>query len=190
MAAVKNLETKHLDAAEAVLSDITDKSKVEPDPKDHLHIPATHDKAHSWFRSVFPYDSLEAFEAEWHLGNYVMDRQTGEKSFEAMSIYVRLGMHLLYYGSEQQNILQSERAQKMLKDQSLKMGKQYDDPESVDHIQPFIESFELQDTLHELASLMSYHSGSQIVCAKTTHHHRPSPIPLNTALSTSSSPAN
>ena len=28
------------------------------------------------------------------MGNYVIDRQTGEKSFEAMSIYVRLGMHL------------------------------------------------------------------------------------------------
>ena len=28
------------------------------------------------------------------MGNYVIDRKTGEKSFEAMSIYVRLGMHL------------------------------------------------------------------------------------------------
>ena len=28
------------------------------------------------------------------MGNYVIDRETGEKSFEAMSIYVRLGMHL------------------------------------------------------------------------------------------------
>jgi phosphatidylserine decarboxylase len=153
MAAGKKLEDKHLDAAEAVLNDITDKSKVEPDPKDHLHVPATHDKAHSLFRSVFPYDSLEEFESQWHLGNYVADRKTGQKTFEAMSIYVRLGMHLLYYGSEQQNLLRTQRAQKLLKDQSVKMGKQYDSPESKDHIQPFIESFGLQGTLAELVSL-------------------------------------
>ena len=90
MAISKKLEDKHLDAAESVLNGITDKSKVEADPKDHLHVPATHDKAHSWFRAVFPYDSLEAFENEWHLGNYVIDRQTGEKTFEAMSIYVSM----------------------------------------------------------------------------------------------------
>jgi phosphatidylserine decarboxylase len=153
MPASKKLEDKHLDAAETVLNGITDKTKVEADPKEHLHIPSTNDKAHSWFRAVFPYDSLQDFESQWHLGNYVIDRQTGQKSFEPMSIYVRLGMHLLYYGSEQENVLQWRRAQEMLKDQSVKVGKQYDSPESRDHIQPFIESFQLQDTLSELVSL-------------------------------------
>ncbi|KAK5172626.1 uncharacterized protein LTR77_002746 [Saxophila tyrrhenica] len=38
----------------------------------------------------------------------------------------------------------------MLKDQSVKMGKQYDSPESKDHIQPFIESFHLQDSLSDM----------------------------------------
>ena len=151
MEASKKLEDQHLDAAQNVFNDLSDQSETHAkDPKEHIHVPADHDKAHSWFRAVFPYDSLEEFEAQFHLGNYVIDRQTGEKSWEPMSIYVRLGMHLLYYGSEQENLLQSRRAQEMLKAQSIKMGKQYDSPESKNHIQPFIDSFHLQGTLDDL----------------------------------------
>lgn len=149
-------QTQHLDAAEQAFKDLTEKATSHgDDPKEHIHTPGNHDKAHAWFRAVFPYNSLEEFEASWHLGNYVADRQTGQKSFEPMSIYVRLGMHLLYYGSEQENLLQSKRAQAMLKDQSVKMGKEYDSPESKSHIQPFIESFDLQGTLDEMVSQLS-----------------------------------
>lgn len=151
MATNKNTEEKHLDVAENVINDLTDKTASHADdPKDHIHTPGNNEKAHSWFRAVFPYDSLEDFENQWHLGNYVIDRQTGRKTFEPMSIYVRLGMHLLYYGSQQENMLQWKRTQDMLKYQSEKMGKQYDSPDSKNHIQPFIDSFGLQDTLQEL----------------------------------------
>ncbi|KAK3719621.1 hypothetical protein LTR37_004158 [Vermiconidia calcicola] len=152
MASNKVSESKHLDAAETVLNDVTDKAKVESDPKDHIHIPGNNEKAHSWFRAIFPYDSLEEFEAQWHLGNYVIDRRTGQKSFEPMSIYVRVGMHLLYYGSAQENLLQCRRVQSLLKNQSINMGKQYDSPQSKDHILPFIESFGLQSSLDDLAT--------------------------------------
>lgn len=151
--ASKDTEGKHLKAAEHVFKELTDKSgKHDDDPKEHLHAPGHAEKSHSWFRSVFPYDTLEDFENQWHLGNYIIDRKTGEKSFEPMSIYVRLGMHLLYYGTEQENVLQSKKAQQMLKEQSEKMGRQYDSPESKSHIQPFIESFKLQDSLNEFVS--------------------------------------
>lgn len=75
------------------------------------------------------------------MGNYVVDRQTGQKSFEPMSIYVRLGMHMLYYGTEQEKALHWKKTLKLLQDQSEKMGKEYDDPASKAHIVPFIESF-------------------------------------------------
>ena len=84
------------------------------------------------------------------MGNFVIDRKTGKKSFEAMSIYVRLGMHLLYYGSEQEKVLHWKRTLELLQSESEKMGKEYDAPESKSHIQPFILSFQLQDTLSEL----------------------------------------
>jgi phosphatidylserine decarboxylase len=59
-------------------------------------------------------------------------------------------MHLLYYGSQQEKALHWERTRAMLREQSVKMGRQYDAPESVTHIQPFIESFDLQGSLAEL----------------------------------------
>ncbi|KAF3767310.1 hypothetical protein M406DRAFT_274789 [Cryphonectria parasitica EP155] len=101
-------------------------------------------------RRLFPYNSLEDMEAAFHMGNYVIDRKTGEKSFEPMSMYVRLGMHLLYYGSEQEKALEWNRTKQLLKEQSEKMGREYDAPNSVDHIKPFIESFGLQATLSQL----------------------------------------
>ena len=72
------------------------------------------------------------------------------KTLEPMSIYVRVGMHLLYYGSEQEKALHLKKTLALLKEQSEKMGKEYDDPASKDHIQAFIESFNLQDTLYEM----------------------------------------
>ncbi|OQN98738.1 hypothetical protein B0A48_15404 [Cryoendolithus antarcticus] len=147
----KPLPEDHFSAAATTLDSLTTQAGDHATPpKAHLHIPGHHDTAHSLFRSVFPYDSLTNFEAEWHLGNYVIDRGTGEKSFEPMSVYVRLGMHLLYYGSVQAKALQSHQTQALLKAQSEKMGAQYDSPESVAHIQPFIESFELQGSLGEM----------------------------------------
>ena len=67
-----------------------------------------------------------------------------------MSVYVRLGMHLLYYGSQQEKLLHSTRALKLLDEQSVKMGIQYDSPQSVNHIQPFIDSFQLGPTMSEM----------------------------------------
>lgn len=74
----------------------------------------------------------------------------GQKSFEPMSIYVRAGMHLLYYGSEQEKALHWKRTRALLKAQSEKMGAQYDSPASRAHIQPFIESFGLQESLKDM----------------------------------------
>ena len=100
---------------------------------------------------------------------------------------VRLGMHLLYYGSTQENVLQSQRAQKLLKDQSVKMGKQYDSPESKDHIQPFIESFGLQDSLSEMVSVLcNAHLLSK--CYVVLTFDRSNPTRRSTTPSTSSLP--
>ncbi|KAK5730315.1 hypothetical protein LTR15_000252 [Elasticomyces elasticus] len=149
----KDLPEDHLDAAVATLDSLTT-TNPESHSKDttssQLQTPADSKKSHSLFRSVFPYDSLQDFEAEWHLGNYIIDRQTGKKSFEPMPLYVRLGMHLLYYGTPEATALHWKRTQDLLKAQSLKMGKQYDDSKSKDHIKPFIDSFELQESLKEM----------------------------------------
>ena len=120
------------------------------DPKDSLHRPSSHESSHKWLSKILPPSTLEKLETNWHMGNYVIiNRATGEKAFEPMSIYVRLGMHLLYYGSEQEKLLQWQETEKLLKAQSVKMGHEYDAPESKAHIEPFIDSFDLRSTLPE-----------------------------------------
>jgi phosphatidylserine decarboxylase len=63
---------------------------------------------------MLPASTLDNLESKFHMGNYVIDRQTGQKSFEAMSIYVRVGMHLLYYGSEQEKALHWRKTLQLL----------------------------------------------------------------------------
>jgi phosphatidylserine decarboxylase len=91
--------TEHLDAAEQALDHITEKagSNHKDDPKAHIHAPSNHDESHGWMRSIFPYSSLQELENAWHMGNYVLDRDTGTKSFEEMSIYVRVSRDRIFY---------------------------------------------------------------------------------------------
>ncbi|MCJ1247833.1 hypothetical protein MMC30_005048 [Trapelia coarctata] len=120
------------------------------DPKTTLHQPADHDGTHKWLSRILPSHTVEQLETRFHMGNYVIDRQTGEKTFEAMSVYVRVGMHLLYYGSEQEKVLHWQRTLELLKMESEKMGREYDAPESKSHIVPFIDSFQLWDSMKEM----------------------------------------
>jgi phosphatidylserine decarboxylase len=142
-----------LDAKIKILEHTVDHAANHPDtdPKTSLHRPANHSVTHSFFSLHLPHELIEAAETKWHMGNYVIDRITGEKHWEDMSIYVRIGMHLLYYGDEQEKALHWKKTLDMLEQQSIKMGKAYDDPKSKEHIKPFIESFKLEDTLVELA---------------------------------------
>lgn len=119
-------------------------------PKSHIHMPATQAETHAWLSKLLPPSTVQSIESKYHMGNYVIDRQTGAKAFEPMSIYVRVGMHFLYYGTAQEQALHWKRTLELLEAQSVKMGKEYDAPESRAHIQPFIDSFDLKDTLSEL----------------------------------------
>lgn len=119
-------------------------------PLAQKHLASSTQPSHAWLESILPASTIENLEARYHLGNYVLDRQTGEKSFETMSIYVRLGMHLLYYGSEQEKALHWQKTLALLENQSKKMGVEYDSPASRNHIQPFIESFQLGPSMSEM----------------------------------------
>jgi phosphatidylserine decarboxylase len=140
-----------LAASSQALEELTRRAENKNQPP-HTHIlgSSTTEESHSWLSRILPHGTVEAVENKFHLGNYVADRQTGEKTFEAMSIYVRVGMHLLYYGSAQENILHWKKTVALLKSQSEKMGAEYDSPASKQHIVPFIQSFKLEDGLHEL----------------------------------------
>ena len=149
-------DREFFDCHAAALRDLTNSttSNHAADPKETLHQPANHESSHSFLRKHFPstclVQHLDNLESAHHMGNYVIDRETGTKIFEPMSIYVRLGMHLLYYGTEQSKLLHLKEAQKLLEEESIKMGREYDAPQSKAHIEPFITSFQLWDSLSQL----------------------------------------
>jgi phosphatidylserine decarboxylase len=150
---LEQLKGAAFNATSAALVEIADQAAKnhDQDPQSHLHLPADGATAHSFLYKFMSKETAEKLETSLHMGNYVVtNRQTGDKEFEAMSIYVRLGMHLLYYGSIQEDLLHTQRVMDLLKAQTEKMGKEYDAPGSKAHIVPFIESFNLQEAMKEM----------------------------------------
>ncbi|KAH0836334.1 phosphatidylserine decarboxylase-domain-containing protein [Lanmaoa asiatica] len=87
---------------------------------------------------------LQGLANKYHVGNFVIDRKTGEKFFESMPIYARLGMHLLFCGKEQVKLLEgSKRVEDLLREQSVREGRIYDSPESVRNIPSFITTYKI-----------------------------------------------
>lgn len=145
------LSDEGYDASAGALNELTNRASDHAiPPKAQTHLASNTQPSHAWLESILPRSTIENLEARYHMGNYVLDRATGEKTFETMSIYVRLGMHLLYYGSEQEKALHWQRTLALLEAQSVKMGAQYDSPESKDHILPFIQSFALMPSMSEM----------------------------------------
>ncbi|KAF2137482.1 uncharacterized protein K452DRAFT_291530 [Aplosporella prunicola CBS 121167] len=72
----------------------------------------------------------------------VQDRITGQINEERMSVYVRLGIRLLYKGLKRGE-MESKKARKLLKSLSIKQGKKYDDPASAVEIAGFINFHQL-----------------------------------------------
>ncbi|KAF9219791.1 hypothetical protein BS17DRAFT_804294 [Gyrodon lividus] len=100
----------------------------------HSHLPFLH--------KVVP--QLENLASTYHVGNYVIDRETGQKFFESMPIYARLGMHLLFCGKKQVKLLEGNKhVEDLLREQSIREGKIYDSPESVKNIPSFINTYKL-----------------------------------------------
>ncbi|KAL1964102.1 hypothetical protein VTN77DRAFT_7520 [Rasamsonia byssochlamydoides] len=147
-----NMTEKGLGALAHALRHITHKATEDhaANPRSNLHLPARHESARAWLAKFIPESDLHDLEVRHHMGNYVIDRETGEKTFEEMSIYVRLGMHLLYYGSTQEKVLHWKETLDIVERESRKLGEEYDSPQSRAHIEPFIDSFHLRSSLSEL----------------------------------------
>ncbi|KAF4554881.1 Phosphatidylserine decarboxylase-like protein 3 [Elsinoe fawcettii] len=72
----------------------------------------------------------------------VQDRITGQINEERMSVYVRLGIRLLYKGLGSKD-MEKKRIRKLLKSMSFKQGRKYDDPASAAQIPGFINFHQL-----------------------------------------------
>ncbi|KAI1128870.1 phosphatidylserine decarboxylase-domain-containing protein [Nemania abortiva] len=96
-----------------------------------------------WYSKVMTKISYGGYKLGANSANIlVQDRLTGQINEEKMSVYVRLGIRLLYKGLKSRD-MENKRIRKLLKGLSIKQGKKYDDPASKSQIEPFI-------TFHQL----------------------------------------
>ncbi|EAW09922.1 putative phosphatidylserine decarboxylase Psd2 [Aspergillus clavatus NRRL 1] len=96
-----------------------------------------------WYSKVITKISYGGYKLGANSANIlVQDRITGQINEERMSVYVRLGIRLLYKGLKSRE-MEKKRIRKILKSLSIKQGKKYDDPDSAAQIQDFINFHQL-----------------------------------------------
>ncbi|KAL6304965.1 phosphatidylserine decarboxylase-domain-containing protein [Sparassis latifolia] len=126
----------------SVLDKLIDSTATHHDVSHTIHAPMHLTHLVSSLHSLIP--GIEKYATEYHVGNYVVVRATGEKFFESMPIYGRLGMHLLFYGHTEIKVLHEKSVEAVLEDLSIREGKTYDSPESVKSIPSFIRTYSLE----------------------------------------------
>ncbi|KAL8890612.1 MAG: hypothetical protein Q9205_001347 [Flavoplaca limonia] len=96
-----------------------------------------------WYSKVITKISYGGYKLGANSANIlVQDRLTGQINEERMSVYVRLGIRLLYKGLKSRD-MEKKRIRKMLRNLSFKQGRKYDDPNSVRDIQSFVNFHQL-----------------------------------------------
>ncbi|OCK79385.1 hypothetical protein K432DRAFT_383134 [Lepidopterella palustris CBS 459.81] len=96
-----------------------------------------------WYSKVITKISYGGYKLGANSANIlVQDRITGQINEERMSVYVRLGIRLLYKGLKANN-MEKKRIRKLLRSLSFKQGKKYDDPASAAEIEGFINFHQL-----------------------------------------------
>ncbi|KAF1971035.1 phosphatidylserine decarboxylase proenzyme [Bimuria novae-zelandiae CBS 107.79] len=96
-----------------------------------------------WYSKVITKISYGGYKLGANSANIlVQDRLTGQINEERMSVYVRLGIRLLYKGLKANN-MEKKRIRKLLRSLSFKQGRKYDDPASASEIEGFIAFHQL-----------------------------------------------
>ncbi|KAL0090330.1 phosphatidylserine decarboxylase-domain-containing protein [Phycomyces blakesleeanus] len=86
----------------------------------------------------------------------VQDRASGQLVEERMSVYVRVGMRLMYKGMK--TSVQSKTAQRIMHTMSIKQGERYDAPQSASEIESFVKfhQLDLGETKESLSSFKTF----------------------------------
>ncbi|KAL8761703.1 MAG: hypothetical protein Q9184_002207 [Pyrenodesmia sp. 2 TL-2023] len=96
-----------------------------------------------WYSKVITKISYGGYKLGANSANIlVQDRISGQINEERMSVYVRLGIRLLYKGLKSRD-MEKKRIRKMLRNLSYKQGKKYDDPNSARDIRTFVDFHKL-----------------------------------------------
>ncbi|KAI9477809.1 MAG: phosphatidylserine decarboxylase-domain-containing protein [Benjaminiella poitrasii] len=106
----------------------------------------------------------------------VQDRLTGQLIDERMSVYVRLGMRLIYKGMR--TGIQSKTAKKILANMSYRQGRRFDDPLSKREIRSFIKFHQL-DMSEVQEPIESFRTFNEFFYRKLKPGSRPCDFPDN-----------
>ncbi|RMD40210.1 hypothetical protein DV735_g4929, partial [Chaetothyriales sp. CBS 134920] len=129
-----------------------------------------------WYSKVITKISYGGYRLGANSANIlVQDRITGQISEERMSVYVRLGIRLLYkaLGSRE---MEKKRIKKMLRSLSIKQGRKYDDPASTSQIEGFIQFHQL-DMSEVLLSTSEFRSFNEFFYRALKPNARPCSAP-------------
>ncbi|KAK4104102.1 hypothetical protein N658DRAFT_242298 [Parathielavia hyrcaniae] len=131
-----------------------------------------------WYSKVITKISYGGYKLGANSANIlVQDRITGQINEEKMSVYVRLGIRLLYKGLKTNN-MEKKRIRKLLKSLSIKQGKKYDDPASKAEIPKFI-AFHGLDLSEVLLPLDEFKSFNEFFYRALKPEARPCSAPSN-----------
>ncbi|KAK0616063.1 phosphatidylserine decarboxylase-domain-containing protein [Bombardia bombarda] len=131
-----------------------------------------------WYSKVITKISYGGYKLGANSANIlVQDRMTGQINEEKMSVYVRLGIRLLYKGLKSNN-MENKRIRKLLKSLSIKQGKKFDDPASKAEIQKFIE-FHGLDMSEVLLPMSEFKNFNQFFYRALKPDARPCSAPEN-----------
>ncbi|KAL9098265.1 MAG: hypothetical protein Q9163_006049 [Psora crenata] len=131
-----------------------------------------------WYSKVITKISYGGYKLGANSANIlVQDRLTGQINEERMSVYVRIGIRLLYKGLKSRE-MEKKRIRKMLRNMSFKQGKKYDDPASAREIQGFINFHQL-DMSEVLLPTEEFKSFNEFFYRKLKPGARPCSAPEN-----------
>ncbi|CZS88218.1 related to phosphatidylserine decarboxylase [Rhynchosporium graminicola] len=131
-----------------------------------------------WYSKVITKISYGGYKLGANSANIlVQDRITGQINEERMSVYVRLGIRLLYKGLKSKD-MEKKRIRKLLKGLSIKQGVKYDDPASRSEIQSFINFHQL-DMSEVLLPMEKFKSFNEFFYRQLKPDARPCSAPDN-----------
>ncbi|KAM0398238.1 hypothetical protein ACHAQC_003909 [Fusarium culmorum] len=131
-----------------------------------------------WYSKVITKISYGGYKLGANSANIlVQDRLTGQINEEKMSVYVRLGIRLLYKGLKSRD-MENKRIRKLLKNLSVKQGKKFDDPASKDEIEKFI-AFHGLDMSEVLLPLEEFNNFNEFFYRALKPDARPCSAPHN-----------
>lgn len=131
-----------------------------------------------WYSKVVTKISYGGYKLGANSANIlVQDRITGMINEERMSVYVRIGIRLLYKGLKS-NSMEGRRIRKLLRSMSIKQGKKYDDPASASQIAGFINFHQL-DMSEVLLRTEDFKTFNEFFYRKLTATARPCSAPDN-----------